>query len=182
MEIIVSFTGHRPEKLPGTGIFCNPQTRMIKALIYNEIKSGLRDGCRKFYTGLAMGVDLWAGEILVNLKHRFPEICLIGVSPFPEYANSFDCIWKSIYLFVTKNCDELVYTSPHYNFDSFKIRNHYLVDMSTRLVGVVSDYKSGTGQTISYAKKCQKDIRIIDCNNLEDEYAKIADTIDFSDF
>ena len=47
----------------------------------------------------------------------------------------------------------MVCVSDEYSRDCYKNRNYYMVDRSSKLIAMVNDYKSGTGQTISYAKK-----------------------------
>ena len=41
-----------------------------------------------------------------------------------------------------------------------------MVDHSSKLIGVVRDYKSGTGMTIRYAKKKGLNTNIIDLNEI----------------
>ena len=43
-------------------------------------------------------------------------------------------------------------------------RNYFMVDNSSKLIAVVDDYRSGTGQTIRYAENKGIDVSIIDIN------------------
>lgn len=65
-------------------------------------------------------------------------------------------------MIICNNADAVVYTSDAYTADAFKKRNYFMVDNSSKLIGVVAEYKSGTGQTIRYAKKKGLECRIID--------------------
>jgi uncharacterized phage-like protein YoqJ len=135
-------------------------------MLYSEIIKGIGDGCTHFFTGLAMGVDLWAGQIIIDIKAENPAIKLFGACPFPKYPDTFPTQWQIEYHFVADNCDDIFFTSSLYSPGVYKIRNNFLVEKADRLIAVVKDYNSGTGQTIAFARKNNVDVRIIDCNNL----------------
>ena len=61
----VCFSGHRPEKLPLKGDSGATVIRYLKSILYKEILDSITAGYDRFITGLARGVDLWAGEILM---------------------------------------------------------------------------------------------------------------------
>ena len=68
----VCFSGHRPEKLPeGEG------REILKSMLHLETENAIKDGARVFYTGMARGVDLYAAEMILDYRHRFPDIRLI---------------------------------------------------------------------------------------------------------
>ena len=68
------FTGHRPQ-------FITRPIDDVKVDLENAIMTAVKDGYRTFITGMARGVDLWAGSIVDRLKLRFPDIKLIAVIP-----------------------------------------------------------------------------------------------------
>jgi uncharacterized phage-like protein YoqJ len=152
-EKTVCFTGHRPEKLPGGGKGSTPLLQMLKSMLYYQIYSSAEEGYEYFISGLARGVDLWAAEYVLDIKKKFPDIKLICAKPFPSHGSNF----KGADLYSLENvlskADEVVCVSPEYSFDCYKKRNYYMVDRSSKLIAMVNNYKSGTGQTISYAKK-----------------------------
>ena len=55
------FTGHRPEKLNA------PETE-IKQWLEKQIDQAIAEGYVTFITGCAMGVDIWAGEIVLQKR------------------------------------------------------------------------------------------------------------------
>ena len=167
-ENTVCFSGHRPEKLPGYDNKNKVVLQMIKSTLYFQIYQAIADGYRNFISGLARGTDLWAAEYVLDLKRQYPDIRLIGAIPFPEHSSSFrgGDLWS--FNNVAGQADEIVCTSQEYSRDCYKIRNQYMVDRSSRLIAVVSDYKSGTGQTINYAKKQNLDLHIINVNEFMD--------------
>ena len=53
------FSGHRPVKLAA------PEKK-IRQWLEQQIDKAVSDGYRTFITGCAMGVDLWAGQIVLQ--------------------------------------------------------------------------------------------------------------------
>lgn len=57
------FTGHRPEKLS------IPESE-VKAALQKEIHLAIADGITIFITGMPPGVDIWAAEIVLELREK----------------------------------------------------------------------------------------------------------------
>lgn len=85
----VCFSGHRPEKLPLNGYSGSRVTRYLKSILYKEILDSITAGYDRFITGLARGVDLWAGEILMELKAQGENISIIAVKPHKGHGDNF---------------------------------------------------------------------------------------------
>lgn len=160
-EKTVCFTGHRPEKLPGYNDPDSGILGMIKSMLFYRIYSAAQAGYEYFISGVARGVDLWAAESVLEIKKKFPDIKLICAKPFAEHGNSFKSKDLWAYNNIIERADEVVCVSDKYSSSCYKARNYYMVDHSSCLIGVVSDYKSGTGQTIAYAKKSGLKISLI---------------------
>lgn len=160
-EKTICFTGHRPEKLPGYGDPDNPSLSMIKSMLFYQICRAIDEGYRYFISGVSKGVDLWAARYVLKAQAEHPDISLICVKPFEQHGQSF----KGEELFEFNNiiacADEVICLSDRYTRDCYKKRNCFMVDHSSRVIAVVGDYRSGTGQTISYARKQGLEINII---------------------
>lgn len=170
-EKTVCFTGHRPEKIPGYDSWNNSVYSVIKSMLYYQIyQSVVDEGYEYFITGLARGIDLLAAKYVIELKKKFTGINLICVKPFEEHGDKF----KGQDLWELKNvlaeADDIICVSETYSKGCYKRRNCFMVDNSSKLIAVVDNYKSGTGQTISYANKKGLDVHII---NIRD-YVSIA--------
>ena len=73
------FTGHRPEKLS------LPESE-VKAELEKEIRLAIADGINVFITGMAPGVDIWAAEIVLDLREKeYLPLKLIAASPHPGF-------------------------------------------------------------------------------------------------
>lgn len=170
----VCFSGHRPEKLPIGGDSGADVIRVLKSILYKEILDSINNGFNCFITGLARGVDLWAGEIVLELKAENENIRLIAVSPYRDYGKNFNGEEKYSFGNIMLKADKIIYIAEEYSNDCLRRRNQYMVDNSGKLIAVVSDYKSGTGSTIRYAENQGIPVRIIGAEYLEKEIAKLS--------
>ncbi len=161
------FTGHRPEKFP----FYDDEIRMrmLMSMFIEHIYTAIDDGYRTFITGMARGVDIWGGRALFALKHSRPELGLklIGISPYEKEFDSLSGADIYEYGTVRQGCDEMYYLSEDYFQACYHIRNRLMVDHSSRVIGAVYDYKSGTGNTIREAKRQGLTIDVIDINKCD---------------
>lgn len=153
------FTGHRPEKL-------QQDEHKIKYLLKNEIMRAIDDGFTVFLSGMARGVDLWAAEIVLQLRDCGQPIRLISVSPYAGVEQHWSATWQNQYRTVLHAADQIIYTSPHYSKTCFQIRNEWMIDHSARVVAVYNGQPGGTRNTLRYAQKCGVEQRIISGGNI----------------
>lgn len=175
----VCFSGHRPEKLPVNGNSGSEVIRYLKSILYKEILDSIDAGYSRFIIGLARGVDLWVGDILMELKAQGEKIFIIAVKPYEAYGNNFRGSEKFTFGRLMSKADEVLCLSDEYRKGCLQRRNEYMVDRSGKLIAVVADYRSGTGATIRYAEKQGIDVRVIDAKTFEEQINAISeDSID----
>ena len=150
----VCFTGHRPERICSPFLESSETVEKVKLFLHNSILSAVNDGYTHFLCGMAQGVDLWAGELIVSLKEQFPDLQLIAVVPYPGQELGWPAGWQTRYRALMKYVDETIVISPEYTKGCFHQRNRFMVDNSSRLIAVFDgEKKGGTAFTIGYAKK-----------------------------
>lgn len=148
------FTGHRPEKL-------SRSEREIRAELENEIRKAIQDGYVTFITGMARGVDIWAGEIVLKIKREGYRIHLICACPYPGFEDPWSLEWQDKYQAVLQQSDLIRYISPHYSRSCFQTRNEWMINHSAMVIAVFNGQPSGTKNTIDYAaKRCVTVLRI----------------------
>ena len=172
----VCFSGHRPEKLPLNGDSGANVIRYLKSILYKEVLDSIAAGYDRFITGLARGVDLWAGEILMELKAQGEKISIIAVKPYKTHGDNFSGEEKFSLGRLLSNADEVVCLSDEYRKGCLQRRNEYMVDRSGKLIAVVSDYRSGTGATIRYAEKQGIEVRTIDAKTFGEQVTAAEDS------
>ena len=68
-----AFTGHRPKGLgyPESDGRCDALKRLLRLLVRRLIQE---QGVTHFISGMAQGVDLYAAEIVLELKEQYPRL------------------------------------------------------------------------------------------------------------
>ena len=150
----VCFTGHRPEKLALS-------ENEVKERLSEQIRKAVSEGYTAFITGMAKGVDLWAGQIVADLQDSGSEIRLIAASPYEGFGKGWSPEWRSLYLETLERADLVHYVCSEYNKGCFMARNKWMVDHSSLVLAVYNGEKGGTRNTIDYARMQGIEVRLI---------------------
>lgn len=148
------FTGHRPQKLTRS-------EAAVRRDLEKAIVEAIEAGYTTFITGMAYGVDIWAGEIVLRLKRSNPELHLIAAVPFGGFESRWSREWKERYTDLLGKTDLVRYICPAYHAGAYQRRNEWMVDHSALVIAVFNGEKSGTKNTIDYAARCGVQIRYI---------------------
>lgn len=149
------FTGHRPQKLKRS-------ERAIKRDLEVAITVAVKEGFTTFITGMAYGVDIWAGEIVVGLRKKNPDLRLIAAVPFAGFESRWSSEWKQDYTALLGQADLVKYICPTYNPGAYQRRNEWMVNHSARVIAVFNGEKSGTKNTVDYAISQSVDVDFIE--------------------
>ena len=144
------FTGHRPEKL-------RLGEQEIRRALLDEIEAALSDGYTVFVCGMARGVDLWAGEMILSLRETRPDIKLICAVPYDGVEHRWSPEWQQRFWAVRQAADYVQIVSPSYHRGVFAQRNRWMVDHCRRIIAVYNGAQGGTADTLRYAirQKCE---------------------------
>jgi len=140
------FTGHRPEKLTAS-------ERDIKRALEKEIRQAIADDMTVFISGMARGVDIWAAEIVLELRKAGMPLRLICASPYEGFEKSWSAEWQQRYNTILAEADLVRFICKGYSRACFQIRNEWMVDHSNRVIAVYNGEKGGTNNTIEYANR-----------------------------
>ncbi len=154
------FTGHRPDKM-------ELGEKEIKPLLEKAIDDAIADGYVTFITGMAMGTDIWAAEIVLERKKTNKDLHLICALPHPNFESRRSLIEKMRFNKIIKKADIVKEINDHYFTGCYQVRNEWMVDRSNLVIAVFSGNKSGTKNTVDYAMK-----RHIKVNNILDTQSK----------
>ncbi len=159
------FTGHRPSKFGFKHNEAAAECIELKNRLNVEILNMLlNNDVRCFITGMAMGVDTWAAEIVLELKETYPDLTLVAAIPFPEQAAFWSEKNRQRYNHILSLCDKIKIVSPSHSSSCMMQRNKYMVDNSDYVIAVWNGLMSGgTAKTVGYAKKLNKKTVIIPC-------------------
>lgn len=139
------FTGHRPEKL------MIPEARLA-LLLEGEIRKAITRGFTTYITGMAKGTDLVAGEIILRLREQDDRLKLICALPHPGFGLHWGGGWTERFQRVLTAADLSRTICPSFSYASYQVRNKWLVDHSSLVIGVFNGERGGTKNTLDYAR------------------------------
>ena len=165
----VFFTGHRP---PGLGGWDenNDTARDVKKWLYQAIERAYQKGKRTFITGMAAGVDIWAGESVLALKDKYHDIRLIAAVPYAAQADRWAAFNKSRWQRLMQEADEVhtLFDNPEEGAPKFEwakrldARNHWMVDSCPVGIAVClsTTKRGGTKNCLDYAVKQKRPVLV----------------------
>ena len=158
-----AFTGHRPKSLPFGTREDDPRCTELKNRLKAEIETQItKNGVTHFISGMALGVDTFAAEAVLELKENYPQITLECAIPCQNQADKWTETQRARYAAILERADIRTVLQTEYTKDCMSRRNGYMVDHAQILIAVWNGKPSGTGKTVRYAQKCGKNVIIID--------------------
>lgn len=173
-EITACITGHRPENT------CVSYENIKKDLRV-KIQQAILQGYRYFIVGCNRGTELWAGQIVLDLKKTYPNIKLVLVEPFDGYHTYYKIAENDYEIrdsegnVITKDDYEAIYQQLKSNADYYKclniqnknaclrIKNTWMLQNSSYLIiSYASGSKGATRNMLSQALAKKMKIGVID--------------------
>lgn len=174
------FTGYRPAKFPFKFSADDPRYAAFENSLLEAIFSLPKENCFTFYTGMAMGFDILAAEMVLLLKEKGDCVVnLICVLPFKNQTAGWDEDWKKRYDNVLKNADEVILLSEEYYKGCYFKRNNFMVDNSDLVLTYFDGAPGGTAATLKYA--AQKNKKIINLADSDESPLTYRDYISLDD-
>lgn len=167
---MICFTGHRPQEFTWRWADAEhaPGLRALNRAILDVILDRIEEGERDFMSGMALGVDTWAAEMVLYLRddQHFP-IRLHAAIPCVGQELVWSAKQQEKYFSIIKLCDTSVTLSKRYTAWCMTARNRYMVDHSKSVIAVYHQDKKegGTADCVAYAKKVDKHIDYVKCED-----------------
>lgn len=166
------FTGHRPKDLSfghdESAPLCVALKQRLYALVLELIE---QRGISHFITGMAMGIDSFAAEAVLQAKQLHPAIRLEAALPFPDHSRSWPEPHRLRHLAILEQCDLVTPVSPGYTPYCFHQRNRYMLAQAGTLLAVWNGADhGGTFYTLSLARKQKKDVVLLHLPELSVSY------------
>lgn len=149
--------GHRPTRFKWKYNENNNGCKRLKKRMRDQFILLYEKGVRRFYVGGGLGVDMWAGEIILRLKERpeYSDIELIVAIPFPGHDERWDARSKKRLDFLIRHSSMHIIVNKTADKKSFFQRNCYMVDHADYLLAVYdndSNIPSNTRLVVNYAR------------------------------
>ncbi|MEA4968980.1 MAG: SLOG family protein [Candidatus Pelethousia sp.] len=149
------FIGHKPQEFHFGHDELYEDCLLLKAALAREIKAILAQGITTFFTGMALGADMWCAEIVLALREEAPElgIELTAVAPFAGQANRWSNDYRERYFNILERAQEVVVLQEHYAKNCLAKCGQYMADRSTHLLAVYNGSPGRTRDALEYARK-----------------------------
>lgn len=145
------FSGYRPGKMP-FNVYDPAAVRALEILLDRAIDRAVAEGYDSFWSGMALGFDIWAAEAVIRAKNGITSACsapfrtIISPTAIPRTGKSATMsVW-----FTRTVC---TFSRPQYFTGCFAVRNRFMVDASSLLLCYYDGRSGGTAQTVFYAEK-----------------------------
>ncbi len=147
----MAFTGHR---------FIEPsRIEDIKAELRKRVKALYAKGIRIYLSGMALGFDMLAAEVILSLKAELPSLKLIAIIPFRGQYNRWNYRDRARYNDILGAADGSVVLSEGFFNGCYLKRNDFMIDHACGIIAYYDGgYKGGTFYTFRKAKAKGKDI------------------------
>ena len=151
----VSFSGHRPERLPGNGDPDAPEMQPLIAALRQELIAAVERDKTVMIHGCMAGWDIICGEKVIELKKQFPHVRLVSVAPYKtEFFVREKCWtpdWISRAREVFRQHDMGVKVAECYRKGIYYARNDLLIEHSSELICYHDGGRGGTKYTVDRA-------------------------------
>ena len=113
-------------------------------------------------------VDMYAAEIVLALKEKYPQITLECAIPYERQAVRWPEALRNRYFSIAERCDKETMLQTHYTQDCLGKRNQYMVDHADIVLAVCNmRLHSGSRQTVLMARRRLKPVWLIFPDTLE---------------
>ena len=139
------FTGHRRIDAADLPLLSKRLEETIERVICQGVVFW---GC-----GGAVAFDQMAGFAVLKLRENYPAIKLIMVLPCHGQESKWSEKDKEAYWRLLAAADKTVYVSDSYDSECMARRNLHLVQHSAYCVAYLKHWRSGTAQTVKFARE-----------------------------
>lgn len=158
-----AFTGHRPQKLPWRFDETAPGCVALKEVLTAQIEALVKDGYTEFLSGMALGVDMWAAQIVLALRETNPTLRLHCILPCTEQSARWSAASREQYRAILEQADSIIFVNRANKKDCMLERNRFIVSYASVVLAVYNGEKrGGTAATVRYAQKLGRKPIVID--------------------
>ena len=135
----------------------------IEKMIVNLIESLY---VTNFISGMDIGFEQCASEIVLKKKEMYPQITLEGVLPYELHSINWTGVQRNKYYSIMEKCDREILLQYHYTDDCIRRRNQYMINKSKYII-FFQKSTSNIDDLILYARLKKRNIMIIDSDEIQ---------------
>lgn len=153
------FTGHRPKYYHFGTDENHPDCIALKSRVREKCEYLITEkSVSHFISGGALGLDTWAMETVLDLKKTYSHITLECALPYAGMVERFTLRDQERYNRIAPQLDSITVLNREYHKSCMQQRNEYMVDHSQYVIAVWMGGKSGTANTVNYARKRGREV------------------------
>ena len=159
-ELTCCFTGHRPQNL-GFERGSAAETALKNRISGAILRLIQERGVRHFISGMALGVDTYAAQSVLELREVFPEITLECAVPCRGQEKRWKKEDRDVYADILSRADKVTVLQDAYTPFCMQLRDAYMVENADLVLAVWNGSKGGTAYTVNCARKRGRTIIIL---------------------
>ena len=183
-QFVVAFTGTRPSELGGYD-WHNKKNKTIRKYIKKQLRKMFDSNEYDNYifkVGMALGIDQFAMEVLIELKSEYEDTINIEIEacvPFKLQYVKWSDVQQAKYHELLRGADKITYVDTlddykdssveegKYAKSKLQLRNHYMIDSADLVLAypVAGKETGGTVSAIKYALSNGKKVFITEISN-----------------
>lgn len=133
----------------------------FKKSLYSRLESLiLGENVTYFLSGMSVGTEMLASEIILELKERYPHISLESVIPYENQASRWNEELRDRYFKIAACCDRETMLQKHYSPDCFNRQDLYMIEKADIIISAWMQPTTRKDRDLSFAQKLGK--RVID--------------------
>ena len=110
-------------------------------------------GCRRFYTGGALGFDTVAAKQVLLFKMTHPDVELHLIVPCKNQDQKWSEMQRQMYEYILSRADGIEILKDEYTPDCMRKRNARLVALADMIIAYSGRTNSGAAQTVRMAQR-----------------------------
>lgn len=142
---VLAITGYKSFEL---GIFQKDHLGItyIKKALKKQLVPLIEDGLEWVIISGQMGTELWAAEVILELKQQYSTIQLAVLTPYLEQQSKWNEANKEMYETILLKADfvDSITKRPYENPSQLKLKNQYIIQKSDALLVFYDHEKEGS--------------------------------------
>ncbi|WP_241959783.1 SLOG family protein [Mammaliicoccus sciuri] len=167
MMTSVYFTGYKPFEL---NIFKNeqPEVKVIKAYLKEIIEQEIEEGMEWVIISGQLGFELWAAEVTIEMKNKYPQLKLAILTPFLNHYNKWNETNQQAYHNIVAQADYVnaIHQSDYQGGFQFQQANEFILDNTEKTILFYDDEQEASpkyfkSKLVDFAEKTNYTYNVI---------------------
>ena len=160
-----------------------PQVYYLKQFIKHKIEQLIDEGLEWVLIQGQIGVEMWAGEVVVELKAQYPDLKLGIITPFLNHTGRWNENNQAKYVALEKQADfvDSVYHSEYQGSFQFQRTDQFMLDHTDMTILIYDKEQEGSPKYFKRKLVDFMDKTNYTCDNVEfDELTEFINDLQWS--